>query len=408
MKKERNKDNIRQVNTAMVLNTLRRNNCQMSRPDLAEQVGLSKVTIASIIRTLNNLGLTNDAGLGRPDHRGGRKPLLVTLDTENKRIVSLRLSSDGAEMLLSDITGRELSRLRSGYGGDPNPDRKPAASPRPDELAAMVRRLAAEGGASLDSITGLVITGEGLGPSEDNVFDYPDGDWPASDQAPEVQNESTAWAAELGRLLKMPVSPVRLAAARAFGEHWYNDEIDQQSDFFYLDLDLDLEAVVFRDGLPGDVLPGFGAVCLSHPPYGSENFPVETAQSVLSGTAFLKQASESQGRPVTFSELSNQATKGDESALSLFENYGYQLGCALALAVNLSSLRKIVIGGFMTRAWSHFSPALRLGLDRHLHQRYRGLVTVTPLRDDLEDGLMGSLALALDKWIYHTSLLSRD
>lgn len=229
MKKERNKDNIRQVNTVMVLDALRRNNCNMSRPDLADQVGLSKVTIASIIRTLNNKGLTNNAGLGRPDFRGGRKPLLVALDVKNKRVISLRLSPGGAEMLLSDITGRELSRLKVGEVVDHIAESKPVINPNPYELAAMVRRVTDEGRALPGSIAGLMITGEGLAST-------PEGDSPG-DAGPEMEqgltkgDSSPDWALELSRLLKVPISLASLAEARAFGKHWY-DEVDNQSDFF--------------------------------------------------------------------------------------------------------------------------------------------------------------------------------
>lgn len=406
MKKERNKDNIRQVNTVMVLDTLRRNNCQMSRPDLADQVGLSKVTIASIIRTLNSHGLTCNAGLGRPDYRGGRKPLLVALDVRNKRVVSLRLSSGGAEMLLSDITGRELSRLKIGEAVDHLAESKPVINPNPYELAAMVRRLSDEGRALPGSIAGLMIAGEGFASPENGSPDHSGNAGPEAEQNLAAPGSTPDWAIELGRLLKVPICLTSLAEARAFGKHWY-DEVDNQSDFFYLNLDFDLEAIVFGEGCPGRTLPGFGAACLSHAPFGSENDSVETAQSLLSGAAFLKRAAESLGASISFSDLISRAAKGDEAASHLFKLYGYQLGCILALTVNLCSLQKIVIGGFMTKAWPYFSQTLRLGLDRHLNHIYSGLVDVSPLNDDLGNGLLGAQALALDKWIYHTSLLPK-
>lgn len=411
MKRNSEKDNIRQVNTATVLDALRRNDDKISRPDLAEQVGLSKVTIASIIRTLNQMGLTSNAGLGRPDQRGGRKPLLVSLDKENKRLISIRLGRQTAEMLLSDITGRELSRLRAALDeNQAGPDHR-SAKPTPEQLAAMVRQLSLQGGASMESLIGIMITGDEVVDSDD------DGgpNEPVSRAAPEDRqsaggrpDDTSVLTADLSRALNLPVRPVGLAKARAFGEHWFNDEYEQPLDFFYLNLDYRLDAEIYRGGQPGGSLPGFGALCLSHRPFGSENTIADTAESLLSGAAFLKKAEEKLGRPTSFSELLTLADNDEQTVLTLFEHYGYQLGCTLALAVNLSSLTRIIVGGAMSGGWPFFSRALFQGLDRHLHQRYQGQVSVSLLRKDLEDGLMGALALALDKWIYHTSLLPRD
>lgn len=380
MNKKRDKKNIRQVNTALVLNTLFHNDSQMSRPDLAEEVGLSKVTIASIIRNLNQAGLTMDAGMGLPDHRGGRKPLLVALDKDSKRVISARVGRDQIEMLLSDITGREVSRLRSAGGG--------ATSPK--EITAMVNDLASKGGTKPEAVLGLMMT-----------IDQPEGR-----RLSDVDRQS--YCSELSRLLNLRVSVVDLATARAFAQRWYNDELEGPPDFFYLDLDASLQAVTARKGILGDSLPGFGSCCLSHLPYGSQNTTAATTESLLSGEAFLERAATIHGRRLSLSEIMGKVRAGDDYILELLQQYGYQLGCALSLAVNLTSLHRVIIGGYMVEAWPFFSPLMSQGLSRHVHPEFKEKVAVSPLRKDLNDGLMGALAIALDEWIYQTSILPLD
>lgn len=380
MNKKRDKKNIRQVNTALVLNTLFHNDSRMSRPDLAEEVGLSKVTIASIIRNLNQAGLTMDAGMGLPDNRGGRKPLLVALDKGNKRIISVRIGPEQIEMLLSDITGREINRLRSNG----------RAATNPKETNAMARELTDKGNTKLDSVLGLMATFDHSKGLKRNGFD------------------KKSYCLELSRLLNVRVSAVALPNARAFAQRWYNEEFESPTDFFYLDLDADLQAVTTKKGSLGDNLPGFSSCCLSHLPYGSKNTAAATAESLLSGEAFLERAAAINGRRLSFSEIMAKVRAGDDYSLELLQQYGYQLGYALSLAVNLTSLHRIIIGGFMAEAWPFFNPLMSQGLSRHVHPEFKEKVTVSPLRKDLNNGLMGALAIALDEWIYQTSILPQD
>lgn len=378
MTNKRDKQNIRQVNTAMVLNVLYRNGSQMSRPVLADRVGLSKVTIASIIRNLNQTGFTTDAGMGLPDFRGGRKPVLVALNKENKRVICARLEQDHVEMLLSDITGRELSRLRS-RGGRPG---------HPSEMAAMIRELMANGGCRSDAVLGLML---------------------ARNHHDRLETEANARDdLELSRLLSFPVRETSLAKARVFGQHWYNEDYENPPDFFYLDLGPSLEAITSRKGVLIDRLPGFGSICLSHPPYGSENSEAPTAESLLSSPALLRKAAENHGRRLDLPELIALAQSGDDRTRDLFQQYGYQLGCLLALAVNTTSLCRLVVGGPMIKAWPFFESSLQPALGRRTHPDFSGKVSVSPLRLDLDDGLLGALALALDQWIYQTGLLRQE
>lgn len=73
---------IRQVNTALVLNTLRQSDKLLSRPAIARRLGLSKVTIANIVKELIDGRLVMEAGVDLSDSCGGRKSLLISLDRE--------------------------------------------------------------------------------------------------------------------------------------------------------------------------------------------------------------------------------------------------------------------------------------------------------------------------------------
>jgi len=128
--------------------------------------------------------------------------------------------------------------------------------------------------------------------------------------------------------------------------------------------------------------------------------------STLNGRDFLRQASELAGRPLTSRTAARLAEEGNPDLIEHFKRFGYDLGCGLSHIVNMAGFQKIIIGGLMVKGWPYFQASMRQGLETHLAKRYQGSgVEVNPLHRDLDSGLLGAQALALDRWVYHTELL---
>lgn len=372
---------IRQINTVMVLNVLRKSDRHLSRPNIADELGLSKVTIANIIHDLNYLGFTTDAGLGPTDRRGGRKPGLVSLDQGRKRVLGAYLSHGMAEIVLSDITGRELKRLRARLGP---PD-------GPGILATMALEVLAETNTPRSSVLGLVAA----------LSSDPEGG-PGSEPA-----SSGPLAAELSQAIGgIPVRLVDFARARAFGECWFNHDFHSPAHFFYINLGHHFGCLAARRGILDDGPGEFAACAMSFLDPDSPDQRQPTVADSLNGYDFLKQASDLTGRSLNSRAAARLAEEGDRRMVEHFSRYGYNLGCALSLMVNMDGFQKIIIGGFLARGWPYFQASMRQGLERHLSEKYQGgLVEIRPLHRDLDSGLMGAMALALDRWVYNTELL---
>ncbi len=375
-------ETIRQINTVLVLNTLRKTDQRLTRPHMADKLGLSKVTISNIIRDTNEMGLTTDAGVARPDVRGGRKPLLVVLDQDTKRVLGARVDHQTVELVLSDITGRELKRLRA----------NPRNQDQLNLLAAMTKEILASTNTPREAVLGLAA-----------ALGRPLEDWPsAAGDAP------SATAARLSETLSLPVQLTSLPAARAFGECWF-DSRHPVPDFFYVNLSHQLEGMVARRGLLDPSPCDFGNCYLAPSPYDQASPPQSppTLKTALSGQFVLDQLAERLGRPVVSRELNHLAAEGRAEARNLLARFGYDLGCALSLVVNIVNLRRIILGGFLAQSWPHFEASLRQGLERHVSPEICADVSVRPIRPELANGLMGALGLALDQWVYHTDLLDR-
>ena len=386
-------DSMRSVNIAKVLNLLRHAGRLLSRPEIAIEVGLSKVTVSNIISHLSKkMAFVRKAGVGIPDQRGGRRPLLIELDPNSKRIVGARLRENLVEVVLSDITGRELKRLK----GVPN------SGSRIEFLASIVDELLNSTRTKREMVLGLVTTFDGWEPAQN-----------------EATPQNPSWEERLEKRLNLEVMAVQLPQALAFGEAWYNQE--DQNKFFLITLDPKLGFVSVRNGAlekdPGD----FGSCYFQPRPYhttkaakdaqletknsGTQNLSINQA---LSPTVLENNASAIYGRPVNSQELSHLATTGDQPAREILQEYGHNLGCALSLVVHMFRLKKILIGGLLAQDWMHFEGSLKQALSFHLAASNQGQVTVRPVHPDQLGGLKGTVALALNRWVYRVELLGHS
>lgn len=379
---------IRKYNSVQVLNTLRQTGQRLSRPNVADILGLSKVTISNILRDLTKEGLTIEAGVGIPDSRGGRKPQLVALDQEKMRVFGALSGSDSVELILSDITGRELMRLRS----DPKGHRD-----RQQLIVDMVTDMLAATNTPKESIRGLVV-----------VMDDEDGRIRSCDYhgSPEDSTPQPPLRDELSRMLGgMSVWLADHTRARAFAEAWFNHGPKTPVNFFYLNLGLKLDGVSTRRNLLDNDPCKLGSCFMSALPYDQRDGEVLTVERAVGGRTLLDRAARAWGRDLSLEGLKALADEGEKEARLIFDEYGHDLGCALSVAVHTTSLTNIVLGGLVAPAWPYFKEAMRRGLDLHLEPELRGQVEVRPLRHDLRNGLMGALAMALDRYVYHTEIL---
>ncbi|UQZ88268.1 hypothetical protein C4J81_03190 [Deltaproteobacteria bacterium Smac51] len=374
-------ESIRHINTIMVLNELRNSDHLLSRPNIADNLGLSKVTISNIARDLNDQSLTEDAGFGVPDSRGGRKPLLLALDRNTKRVLGARISNSTIEVSLCDITGRDIRNVIS----------SPLEQDWLLATTSMVRDIMVYTNTSRDNIIGMVVL------FDDDVegMDGPDGDEAANKLARQLQEA-------------LGIREVRTSSftrARAFAESWYKTQASKRrTSFFYVDLGMKLDCVAVRKSLLDPLPCEFGACHMTALPYG-ENGQCVTVDSLLSGRDLKRKAEKLLNREVTLEQLRVLAETGDELVLELLREYGYWLGCALALVVNMAGLRKIILGGPISSLWTFFELTMWKGIEGHVSENLKTAIKVQVIENRFSSGIIGAVALGLDWWVFRTDLL---
>jgi predicted NBD/HSP70 family sugar kinase len=220
-----------------------------------------------------------------------------------------------------------------------------------------------------------------------------------------AEDHSLSLAAKLEAQLHIPVRTTDFTRARAFAESWHNTLVQKRRvSFFYIELGMELDCVAIRKSLMDPLSCEFGACHITALNY-EEDGKCVTVESLLSGTVTLERAAKILGRETDFKEMKALAIEGHKDILKLMHEYGYWLGCALALVVNMAGLRKVILGGALADFWPFFEKSMWQGIESHIAGKLKGNIKVRVIDDRFADGIKGSVAKALDWWIFQTDLL---
>lgn len=99
---------IRAINRSKVLNTIK-NQGPVSRTKIAEKTGLSAATITSISGELIENGLVFEKEAG--DSSGGRRPILLALNTKGGCVIGLKLAEDHVTAAMTDLRATVSAKL---------------------------------------------------------------------------------------------------------------------------------------------------------------------------------------------------------------------------------------------------------------------------------------------------------
>ena len=102
-------------NYVLLLDMVRRRN-PISRVQLAEEFGLSKVTVSTIVNELIDEGLIIEVGEGTGCERGGRKPILLALNASHKYAVGVDIGTTNTVAAIGNLRGEVVVKIQQPTG----------------------------------------------------------------------------------------------------------------------------------------------------------------------------------------------------------------------------------------------------------------------------------------------------
>ncbi|NEW06789.1 ROK family transcriptional regulator [Paenibacillus sp. SYP-B3998] len=98
---------LKKINTVMVLNLIRRQG-PISRADIAKALNISRPTISNLVAQL--LGDGEVIEIGEGESKGGKKPILLQINSDNAYVVGIHLSHPVTKIALANNVGDILAR----------------------------------------------------------------------------------------------------------------------------------------------------------------------------------------------------------------------------------------------------------------------------------------------------------
>ncbi|MCR6483420.1 ROK family transcriptional regulator [Amycolatopsis sp. OK19-0408] len=319
-------DAMRARNLEVVLGAVSRSG-PLTRAALAERTGLTKSTVSKLVGDLVDAGLLAETGPARAGERG-RPGVDVVLSGARVASLGLEINVDYLAVRVLDLTGvvRFAARRERDNRGS-----------RPKKVLGDLQALALEALAETHRL-GLEVAGAVLavsGPVGDGVlFSAPNLGW--QDVRP-------------ADLLRLPV-PVELdneANLAALGELWYGDG---ERDFLYVSGEVGIGAGLVVNGALFAGARGLAGE-LGHVVVAPDGPRCRCGGSGCLETFAGQEALLAAGNAPALQAFLTALEAGDPAAREACVAAGRALGVALASAVNLLDLDRIVLGGVFTQLY---------------------------------------------------------
>jgi predicted NBD/HSP70 family sugar kinase len=344
-----NQRSVRRHNLGVVLRHVA-DHGPRSRAAIAQETGLNKTTVSSLVGELIDFGLVRETEV---ELRGtvGRPALPVELSGRRVVGLGLEVGVDFLAVRAADLTGDERHRALVAVDNRGRPV---------DEVLDDLARMAGEAlsaGRDQDLLTaGAVLALPGLVDSDGRLLVAPNLGWTGV-SVPELVGE------RLGRP-PFPIQAENEANLGALAELW-GGAGREFSDFIYISGELGIGAGIIVGGELFRGAHGFGGE-LGHTTIEPEGALCACGNRGCLETrvalgALLRAAGLDPGARV--GELAQRAEDGEEQVLEVLADAGRWLGVGVASAANLLNPRGVVVGGYFATLAPWLMPGLREELD---------------------------------------------
>lgn len=349
---------VRQINSALILDRLLADSPQ-SRANLAQQTGLNRSTISSLVSDLIERHLIREVGLETADSRG-RPGMLLELNPNGGCVVGIEINVEHITVILTDFTAHTLWRRHVEL---------PAAPPQ-TEVLCLAETLIDE---ALRAGMAHRLTPLGIGLGVPGLVDVTKG---ALVYAPNLTWRNVPFRDMWEQKFGVPLYVENDGNASALGEYYFG-VAKGYGHFIFLGTGIGLSGGLM---LGGQIYRGVGG-------YAGEigHIIVESGgelcacgrrgcwetlvgpRTVIKGIVHaLKNGAPSLIPDLVGGELSritmgvvvNAADQGDQLALDTLADIALHLGTGIANLINLFNPELIVLGGSLTLAGQYLMPTI--------------------------------------------------
>ncbi|MDF2713449.1 MAG: sugar kinase [Paenibacillus sp.] len=339
---------MKSLNRSLVLTTIR-NEGPISRADIAKRIALTPPTVTNIVNELLEEKFVVESEVGASS--GGRKPILLKLNSQSFSIIGIDVGGNTIKSLLTDLDANIIRENRRSM--PPRPDAETFLA----ELHQSVSDLIGSAGSDRPVI-GIGIGMHGLVNPEEGVSVF----------APNLHLRNVNIRDSLEGAFGLPVYVENDVVAMALGEQWFGG--GQETDHFIcvnigvgVGAGIILNRQIFRGSSYSAGEIGHTTVDLNGPRCNCGNYGC--LQTLVSGLAIaesvqneialgrrskLQPSASGNLQSITGELVCEAAKEGDELAVEAFRKAGRLLGIGLTNMIHTLNPQKIILGGGVAQA----------------------------------------------------------
>ncbi len=340
---------MKSMNRSVILNSIREKG-PISRAEIAKQTGLTPPTVSNLVKELLQAEIVIEQKLG--ESSGGRKPTLLTLNSERFHVIGLDVGSYDIKIILTTITGKIF---------------KKTAAPIPPEITN--EKLLAFIIESIRSLTTADDIDEnkiiGIGVGMHGIVDVEKG---ISILAPNLKLKNIPIKEVLEKEFNMMVKVENDARVMGLGELWFGHGAGVNS-FVCINIGRGIGAGIVLDGklhhgshfISGEIghmtidLNGSKCTCGNYgclQTFASGPAIVETVKKELrSGhLSLLKELSGHHFETITGEMVYEAALENDLLSINALNQAGRYLGVGLTNLIHTINPERIILGGGVINA----------------------------------------------------------
>lgn len=388
MKLKGDPGSARRINRALVLEKLKFFD-GLSRAELARQLGLSKITISEIVSDLIEEELIEETGEGKATRAGGRKPILLRLNSSWHRVVGLDIGLTNTVIALGGLKGERVVQLRS------------STSQRHDtegilgQIEELLTVILERGNLKKDKLAGIGISIRGLIDGQTGTIAF----------SPALDWKDVPFRDLVEQRLGVPTTLDNCTRVMAFGEKWHERSNDIKN-IFYVNVGYGIGSAIVMNGRIYNNNSEFGHIRITNRDVLCDCGKMGCLEAVASGYAISRFAHEafgekSPGSAHSAEDVAKMALSGNQKAQQIFRDASRYLGRAISIATNLFNPDKVVIAGGIASA--------RELIEQPMMDEYRATAMevikrstqVTFSSFGMDAGVVGAISLALNRYVFH-------
>ncbi|MCM1988369.1 ROK family transcriptional regulator [Oceanirhabdus seepicola] len=341
------KNLIKKINTNSILKTIRERG-PISRADISKIVALNPATVSSNVSDLLDKKIIREVGIG--ESSGGRKPILLELNSSENYIIGVDMGIKKVTTALVDINGNVINKVILQFSEEKDFDSIG------ETLKESIYKVVEGYDDNFQKTIGIGMGIHGLVESENGISIYaPAFNWHDINIVDIFQKE-----------FNKTVIIENDTRAMALGEKWFGATKDSKN-FILLNIGTGIGAGIY---LNGDLYKGnnFGAGEIGHVSMTNEKIKCKCGkygcfESIASGEGIVNrfESKIKSGRKssilnkmdisnISSLDIYKEALNGDQLSIEILKETGRYIGTGISMVVNILNPDSIILAGGVSRA----------------------------------------------------------